>query len=141
MTVMARVNGIFMRELSTFFQLVPNNDGILCINDSTDACTTEDNRVFALMEDYFASNGITDADYDIGHIFVTSLGSDGSTGTLCDDAQKHEGLSGLPDPIGVRFSVDLVSHGLGRQLNAPITSRDCAGTSDPEAVEPGSGST
>ena len=141
--VMARVNGIFMRELATFFQLVPNNDGILCINDSTAACTTENFNVFDEMEAYFDANGITDADYDIGHAFTattTFLGLSGF-GSLCNDDVKHRGLSGLPDPIGYDFSVNVVSHELGFQLSGPETIRDCDGIFVSEGNEPGSGST
>ena len=119
MAVMARVNGIYMREVGTFFQLIGNTDDIICIDDDSAVCTTQNEEVWDLMEDYFAENGITDADYDIGHIFAkpergSGVGGIAWLGSLCDDALKHRGLSGVHDQSDSFLRTNHVAHELGK---------------------------
>ena len=112
--VMARVNGIFMREIGTFFQLIDNTDDIFYIDDDRFACSQDDSDVFDYMEDFFEEKRITDADYDIGHIFVRSGGGVvGRIGLLCDDLFKHEGLTGRHDPSDSFLDVIVLAHELG----------------------------
>lgn len=148
-TVMARVNGIYMRELGVYFQLIPSTDKLLCVTGETSACASSlpnanADTIIRNAHLFMAARGVAYADYDLGHVFTTDSGGLAAMAVLCANAWKAAGTTGTPNPVGDSFAVDFVAHELGHQLAGYHSFRDCRGGNpdlSPEAAaEPGSGS-
>jgi hypothetical protein len=73
--VMSRVNGIYMRELGLFFQLIDKNDLLLCVTGAKTDCNLLPNddgsTVLGNSERFSTRRGVSASEYDIGHIFTT----------------------------------------------------------------------
>jgi len=155
-SLMARVNGIFLREAAVFFEIViPTSDprGLICVGTEDTDCDTDSELSFSdteamvgsgQIDTFYASRSVVSDDYDVGHMLTTINGGRALIGTLCQ-TEKNEAVSGLPMPDSDEFAVSLVAHEIGHQLDAEHTFRDCPGQNDQldttEGVEPGSGST
>lgn len=116
---MARVNGIYLRELGIMFELIGNTDDLFCLDGEVDCSYLANSDLGTLLNQ--ATNFITTVrrvsldSFDIGHVFA---GNDGgglaSSPSACGDF-KAEGASSLQvDPFdGTRqdaFFVDVVCH-------------------------------
>lgn len=120
-TAMARVNGIFLRELGVFFQFIADQDQLICLPTDTDGCATgspnplwSNNALDGAIDNYLylQSRGVNAGDYDIGHIFQTGGGGIAALFALCnsDVPRKAFGATGLSNPTGDVFWVEYVSH-------------------------------
>ncbi|KAH9254865.1 hypothetical protein BASA81_007115 [Batrachochytrium salamandrivorans] len=146
--VMSRVNGIYMRELGVYFQLIAKTDKLLCITGETNACTSLPNAnadtIIRNAHLFMATRDVMYTEYDIGHVFTTASGGLAAVSVLCASTWKAAGTTGTPNPVGDSFAVDFVAHELGHQLGGYHSFRDCQGDNpdlSPEAAaEPGSGS-
>ena len=77
--IMTRVNGIYMRELGIFLQLIQDNDLLFCSNEvvaKSGGCTStllpNDPSVIDMNKNFIENiRGIPSSDYDIGHSFTT----------------------------------------------------------------------
>lgn len=75
--VMSRVNGIYMRELGVYFQLVENNDQLLCTaQDDVSSCATylpntNPDYIIYHAHEFMDLRGVAYDAYDIGHVFTT----------------------------------------------------------------------
>jgi hypothetical protein len=110
--VMTRINGIYLRELGVFFQLIGNNNLLFCINGDTtcddwpnntnlnDEITNVGGMDFFGPAGLLAARGVGDVDYDLGHAFTS--GNDGGVaylGVLCRDSNDFIiGTTGSPRP-------------------------------------------
>lgn len=142
-TLVNRVNQVYMRDLSTSFELVSNNDDLIFLDPATDPFANDDTDIDKIA-DAIASVTSTDS-YDIGHLVGTGAGGLAGFGVACTSA-KSEGVTGNPQPINDAFSIDYVAHELGHQLGADHTFNGLVGACDGNRVndaafEPGSGST
>lgn len=163
-TTINRVNEIYQRDIGIKLQLV-TGEQFIYTNAATDPYTNADTRLLIHENSRNLANNLGVANFDIGHVFAQgALGGLAYVGVACADAArvrdpndssktiilngiKGGGATGLTDPQGEIFSVDLVSHEIGHQLGAHHTfnsiKRYCGGggRSSDAAVEPGSGST
>jgi subtilisin-like proprotein convertase family protein len=150
---MTRVNGVFNRDLAIKLSIIANNKLIIYTDAATDpysdsAAGAAGEWNLELQENLSAT--ITDAGYDIGHLFGADGGGGnaGCIGCICvnpnDIEPKGKGSAYTSPndavPQGDTFDIDFVTHEMGHQLGANHTfSFDIENTG--VNVEPGSGST
>jgi hypothetical protein len=105
-TVMTRINGIYLRELGVFFQLIAKSNELICIAGDGSTCNawpndTSLNDIITNADDgegnsnvinYFgpaglmAGRGVYDDEYDLGHAFTSAGGGIAYVGVLCRDS-------------------------------------------------------
>ena len=146
-TAINRVNEIYERDLGIRLMLIGNNN---LLYETVDSGLDNDSGFILIgqVQGWIEGNlpgGV--ADYDIGHIFSTGAGGLAFIGSVCDDTNKAQGVTGLPAPNGDPFYIDFVAHEIGHQFNADHTFNgttfSCGGgnRNAATAYEPGSGST
>lgn len=140
---MARVNGIYERDLAITMVFVPNNDLIIYLDAATDPWVGEYNTMTAQTID--AQIGV--ANYDIGHNFNTSGGGNaGCLSCVClstsqTATHKGRGMTGRADPTGDAFDIDYVAHEMGHQYGGYHSMNTCSRSGNGATeVEPCSGS-
>ena len=154
---MNRVNGVYERDVAIHMNIIANNNLITYASDNMScggSCTTAN-------DPYTNNNGSTmlgqnqakidmvigSANYDIGHVFSTGGGGVASLDAVCSSADKAQGVTGQPSPVGDPFAIDYVAHEMGHQWGANHTFNgtvsNCGGgnRSASAAYEPGSGIT
>lgn len=144
---MTRVNGIFEKDLAVHLNLIANEAAIIYYDGTTDPYSDAGTGSNGAWNGELQSNltsTITDATYDIGHLFGASGGGGnaGCIGCVCIDGQKGSGFTSPINgvPAGDSFDIDYVVHEMGHQFGGNHTFTH---TSENNAVnvEPGSGST
>lgn len=145
-TAINRVNSVYEAEVGVTLTLVPNNDQLIFVDPIQDPYlnnTSDIDTVNIVLNDIIGSGN-----YDVGHIFTTTLGGVATLGSICVDNSKGRGVTGLPDPSSDPFYIDYLSHELGHQFAGTHTfngdSNNCGvglQWSSITAYEPGSGST
>lgn len=147
MNLINRINQIFLVDLALQFELVDNQD-IIFFDASSDPYTNSDAATDIEINQDIVDQAIGNQNYDIGHVLGTNGGGLAFVGALCDSRLKAQGYTGLNNPQGERFYIDLVAHELGHQLGAghsfnATNSSSCAEgqRNNSSAFEPGSGST
>ncbi|HLF51653.1 reprolysin-like metallopeptidase [Flavobacterium sp.] len=140
---MARINGVYERDMSLKMQLVANNDLIIFI-DSDNFSNTAPNTL--INESQTVIDGLIGfSNYDIGHTVSTGGGGLAQRPSVCV-AGKARGITGSTAPVGDAYDIDFVAHEIGHQFGANHTfagdGGNCGGNrSNTTAVEPGSGTT
>eukprot|EP00514_Thraustochytrium_sp_LLF1b_P002589 CAMPEP_0184520986 /NCGR_PEP_ID=MMETSP0198_2-20121128/7468_1 /TAXON_ID=1112570 /ORGANISM="Thraustochytrium sp., Strain LLF1b" /LENGTH=901 /DNA_ID=CAMNT_0026911637 /DNA_START=38 /DNA_END=2743 /DNA_ORIENTATION=+ len=141
-----RVNGIFIRELGVLFELIAENDKLLCLQSDTTCdhwpndVTLRDQNEALMLERNVTSNM-----YDIGHSLSTSNSFSAISSTLCSSSKASSSI-GFYSPNGDLHWTEINAFVLGLKLAGSLTYRDCNGVdvgSQPRdsAVEPGGGVT
>lgn len=142
-TIINRINQLYVNDLSVQLNLIANNDEVIYTDAATDpfANTSDDidtNRT--VLNDTIGA-----ANYDIGHIFNTDGGGLAYLGAVCVDSHKGGGVTGSSSPTGDPFIIDFVAHEFGHQFGANHsyngTAGGCSTRVSHAAFEPGSGST
>jgi hypothetical protein len=144
MTTINRVNEVFNNDLGVHLELVADNDGLIFTSASGDPFTNDSNFMELDKVPGVINDIITTEAYDIGHLFTTSGGGIAFFSSVCNT--DRAGLTGLADPTGDIFNIDLVAHEIGHQLGANHTFNgsdgSCVGQrNSATAFEVGSGST
>jgi hypothetical protein len=165
---LTRVNGVFEQEFNLHLNLIsaPNLIFTSGLTDPFSAASQMckwNNELMNVL--HGGTYGVTDADYDIGHLFGASggggnagcigcIGSNDVTTTTytassggcgyaytSPDNYKGSGFTSPADaiPMGDTFDIDYVAHEMGHQLGGNHTYSFNEGTT--VTVEPGSGST
>ncbi len=146
-TTLARVDGVYERDLNISFTLVPNNDQIVFTNAGSDPYNNSDTFQQINANQGVIDGAIGNANYDIGHVFSTASGGLASLGVVGETGAKARGVTGISSPIGDPFDIDYVAHEFGHQFGGSHTfngvNGSCSGgnRSNNNAYEPGSGST
>lgn len=140
-----RVNMVYERDLGVRMVLVADNDSLI-VTDPDDPIFTRDFQQ-DIDNQLFIDEVIGSENYDVGHIFSGDGGGGyADLGSVCDDAVKAQGFTGLNRPQGDAFDIDFVAHELGHQFGANHTFNgidgSCGGGWFPfTAFEPGAGTT
>jgi subtilisin-like proprotein convertase family protein len=150
---MARVNGVFNRDLAVQLTIIANNDLVIFTNAADDpysVATAGGNNSWSQELQTTLTNFIGSANYDIGHLFAATGGGGnaGCIGCVCVNptsgvpAGKGSAFTSPSDgrPEGDTFDIDFVAHEMGHQLGANHTF-SFEIEDDGVNVEPGSGST
>jgi hypothetical protein len=151
-TTIARVAGIYERELAISFTLIGNNADIVFLDAATDPFTDataeiEPPATYSVTLLGEAQTEITarigSSNFDIGHIFSTGFGGVAALGSVCRDDVKASGMTGRSAPVGDAFDVDYVAHEIGHQFGGNHTyNGTVCNTGNPStAYEPGGGTT
>lgn len=140
-TTMNRINGIYMREMSIFMQIVANNDLIIYTDAATDPYSTNIGTMIGQVQtDCDAKIGT--ANYDIGHLLGAAPNNGlAGLGVLCLAGQKARGVTLSSPPVNDPFDVDYVAHEMGHQFGCNHTQNNNCNRNGPTAAEPGSAST
>ena len=142
---MARVNGIYQRDMALTMQLISNNDVLIFI-DSDSFDNNNSNTLIGQSQSVITA-AIGSANFDIGHTVSTGAGGVAGIRSVCVTNSKARGVTGTTSPVGDAFDVDFVAHEIGHQFGANHTFSGDQGAcavstrSNATAIEPGSGST
>ena len=152
-TLLARVNDVFSRELGVSFVLYAKQDQLVCARDGTSARTRRvcgkalnTEQLLPQLPGLLAALKVSTRDYDIGHGLSTGGGGLANYPSLCNPGHRRAGgVTGIDKPENDPFVIDYFAHELGHQLFGPHSFQDCFGSSGQThfegAVEPGGGST
>ena len=147
MNLVNRINQVLLIDLGIQFELIDNQD-IIFLDATNDPYTNSDAATDIEINQDVVDQAIGSQNYDIGHLLGTNPGGLAYVAEVCDNKLKAQGYTGLNNPQGERFFIDLVAHELGHQLGATHSfnatdSENCADgqRNNNTAYEPGSGST
>ena len=147
MNLVNRVNQVLLVDLALQFELIDNQD-LIFFDATSDPYTNSDAATDIEANQDIVDQTIGSQNYDIGHVLGTNGGGLAYVGVVCNSQFKAQGYTGLNNPQGERFYIDLVAHELGHQLGASHTfnatnASNCAEDqrSTDSAYEPGGGST
>ena len=157
-TTVNRLNGIYLRELSSQFTLanpdINNNATNIIFDDpASDPYVNNDTDAELNSNQTTIDTRVGTANYDIGHLYGTGGGGYAASPSLCRNGTqsypnaKAQGYSARGTNTGDPFTVDYVAHEIGHQFGASHTynNRDtggaCTTRSAAQAFEVASGST
>jgi hypothetical protein len=147
MNLVNRINQVLLIDLALQFELI-DNQNIIFFDANSDPYTNSDIATDIEENQDVVDQAIGIQNYDIGHLLGTKGGGLAYVGVVCNSQFKAQGYTGLSNPQGERFYIDLVTHELGHQLGAghsfnATSSDSCAEgqRNNSSAYEPGSGST
>ncbi|HHZ81684.1 MAG TPA: hypothetical protein EYN64_03025, partial [Flavobacteriales bacterium] len=139
-TSMARVNGVFERDVCIRMVLVPNNNNLIFFNSGSDPYSNGNGSAMLAQNQTTCDDVIGYNNYDIGHVFSTGGGGVAYLQAPCG-GNKAGGVTGQTAPVNDPFDIDYVSHEMGHQWGANHTQNNSCNRSSGAAFEPGSAST
>lgn len=139
-----RLNQVFERDLALRVELIANNDQIIFTDSETDNLSNGNTSELLNQIGNIINANIGLNNYDIGHVLNVHNASVGngvaSLGSACN-TNKANGVSGITQPEGDPFVIDILAHEIGHQFSATHTMNSCQNVTSATAFEPGSGST
>jgi len=140
-TTMARVNGVFEKDVCLRMIMIPNNDDIIFLDGLSDPYTNSNGATMLSQNQSTCDSYIGSSNYDIGHVFSTGGGGIASLQSPCYSSYKARGVTGRYVPVGDPFDIDYVAHEMGHQWGANHTQNNSCNRASNAAYEPGSAST
>lgn len=146
-SIMARVSGIYERELGVRFRLVPEIESMVFEDPESDPFSTNEPSLELMREAQATFDSMVGtANYDLGIVLTTGVYGLNQLATVCDPNYKGSSSFGLPEPDGNDFHINMIVHELGHQFGAEHTFNSVSGICSDRrrewhAFEPGSGST
>ena len=140
-TTMARVNGVFEKDVCLRMIMIPNNDDIIFLDGLSDPYTNSNGATMLSQNQSTCNSYIGSSNYDIGHVFSTGGGGIASLQSPCYSSYKARGVTGRYVPVGDPFDIDYVAHEMGHQWGANHTQNNSCNRASNAAYEPGSAST
>lgn len=145
-TTVNRVNMILRRDVAVELILIADNDRIIFSSSNPEPYSGSSNGTLLDENASAMSSIIGNSNFDLGHVFSTNGGGVAYVGIPCNNTYKARGVSGLRNPTGDKFDIDIAAHEIGHQLGALHsyngTAGFCAGQrSGSAAWEPGAGTT
>ena len=140
-TTMARVNGVFEKDVCLRMVMIDNNDDVIFLNGSTDPYTNSNGAAMLSQNQSTCNSIIGSSNYDIGHVFSTGGGGLANLQSPCYSNYKARGVTGRYVPVGDPFDIDYVAHEMGHQWGANHTQNNTCNRASSAAYEPGSAST
>ena len=118
---MTRCNGVFEKDLAVKLLIIANDNLVIYTDPTTDPYSDAANMGNWNAElQATLTSVITDAGYDIGHMFGASGGGGnaGCIGCVCVNGSKGSGITSPADdiPEGDTFDIDYVAHEMGHQM-------------------------
>lgn len=143
---MTRVNGTFELDFNATMQIIATNNNVIYYNAASDPYSPAANMGNWNSElQATLTSVITEANYDIGHLFGATGGGGnaGCIGCVCVNGQKGSGITSPADaiPQGDNFDIDYVAHEMGHQFGGNHTWTFGGNEATIAQVEPGSGIT
>ena len=142
---MTRCNAVYEKDLAIKLIIIANNNLVVYTDPASDPYSDA-----AGMANWNAelqatlTSVITEANYDIGHLFGATGGGGnaGCIGCVCVNGSKGSAITSPLDniPEGDTFDIDFVAHEMGHQMGGLHTFTHTA-ENNAVNVEPGSGST
>ncbi|MCK5727445.1 MAG: hypothetical protein KAH22_11555, partial [Thiotrichaceae bacterium] len=149
LTMVTRLNVIYLRDLGIKFELVANNTSLI-FTAANDPYGTNSIESLATKNKDILNSKIGEANYDIGHVVTryaqnkTGVAVFATTCKVASNAHKAFGATGTISPIGDTFVIDFLAHEIGHQLGATHSfnslQSSCNTREALTAYEPGSGS-
>jgi hypothetical protein len=137
---MTRVNGVLEKDLALHLNMIDNTN-IIYYDSATDPYSNGPSGAWNSELQSNLTSEITDANYDIGHLFAATGGGGnaGCIGCVCN-SQKGSAYTSNTNPTGDYFDIDYVVHEMGHQLGGNHSFTHSTEGSIAQ-TEPGSGST
>ena len=139
-TSMARVNGVFERDVCIRMVIVPNNENVIFLNSGSDPYSNGNGGAMLSQNQSTCNSEIGSSNYDIGHVFSTGGGGVAYLQSPCG-GNKAGGVTGQNSPVNDPFDIDYVAHEMGHQWGGNHTQNNSCNRSSGAAYEPGSAST
>jgi hypothetical protein len=139
-TSMARVNGVFERDVCIRMIMVANNEDVIFLNSGSDPYSNGNGSAMLSQNQSTCDSNIGSNNYDIGHVFSTGGGGVAYLQSPCG-GNKAGGVTGQNSPANDPFDIDYVAHEMGHQWGANHTQNNSCNRSSGAAYEPGSAST
>ena len=139
-TSMARVNGVFERDVCIRMIMVANNDNVIYLDSGSDPYSNGNGSTMLSQNQSTCDSQIGSSNYDIGHVFSTGGGGVAYLQAPCG-GNKAGGVTGQSSPVNDPFDIDYVAHEMGHQWGANHTQNNSCNRSSGAAFEPGSAST
>jgi hypothetical protein len=139
-TSMARVNGVFERDVCIRMIMVANNDNVIFLDSGSDPYSNGNGSTMLSQNQSTCDSQIGSSNYDIGHVFSTGGGGVAYLQAPCG-GNKAGGVTGQSSPVNDPFDIDYVAHEMGHQWGANHTQNNSCNRSSGAAFEPGSAST
>ncbi|MDN3678257.1 zinc-dependent metalloprotease family protein [Flavobacterium paronense] len=142
---MTRCNGVYEKDLAVKLLIIANDDLVIYTDAASDPYSDAANMANWNAElQANLTSVITEANYDIGHLFGASGGGGnaGCVGCVCVNGSKGSGITSPANdiPEGDTFDIDYVAHEMGHQMGGNHTFTHTT-ENNTVNVEPGSGST
>ena len=139
-TSMARVNGVFERDVCIRMIIVDNNESVIFLNSGSDPYSNGNGGTMLSQNQSTCDSNIGYNNYDIGHVFSTGGGGVAYLQSPCG-GNKAGGVTGQTSPVNDPFDIDYVAHEMGHQWGGNHTQNNSCNRSSGAAYEPGSAST
>lgn len=139
-----RLNQVFERDLAIRVELIENNDLLIFFDEANDGLSNGDTQSLLQESRSVIEGQIEFGDYDVGHVLNVhddAVGNGVARLQSACTANKARGISGITEPEGDPFVIDIVAHEFGHQFGASHTQNSCQNVQPETAFSPGSGTT